>query len=82
MYFFVLLFLTIDLCLCFFFSSVLGPTLDLVSLTEASISKEKDLDKQNIFHLAQMAIFIHYGAQTKHDLWFPYLKILMNNIEK
>lgn len=61
---------------------MLGPTLDLVSLTEASMSKEKDIDRQNIYHLAQMAIFIIYGTQTKDDLWFPYFQILMQRIDK
>ncbi|KAK3742059.1 hypothetical protein QZH41_015749, partial [Actinostola sp. cb2023] len=62
--------------------SPLGPTLDSVSLTEASISKEKDLDKQNILHLAQLSIFIHYGVQSKDEIWLPYLKLLMKKIDR
>lgn len=59
------------------YSSPLGPSLDLVSLTEPSISHEKDLEKQNILHIAQLSLFILYGIHTKDDMWLPYFKLLM-----
>ncbi|XP_031558502.1 uncharacterized protein LOC116294947 [Actinia tenebrosa] len=58
-------------------SSPLGPSLDLVSLTEPIISHEKDLEKQNILHIAQLSLFILYGVHTKDEMWLPYFKLLM-----
>ncbi|KXJ19694.1 uncharacterized protein LOC110253017 [Exaiptasia diaphana] len=63
-------------------SSVLGPSLDYVSMTEASISREKDSEKQSIMHLFQLAIYILYGVHTKDEFWFPYFKLLTRKNEK
>jgi hypothetical protein len=59
------------------YSSPFGPSLDLVSLTEASISREKDLEKQNILHIAQLSLFVLYGFHSKDDMWMPYFEFLM-----
>ena len=64
--------------LIFSFRSVIGPTLEQLSLSEDQILKHPDVMEQQVLHFIQMAVFVVYSIHLKDERWLPYFEILMN----
>lgn len=58
-------------------SSMIGPTLEQLSLTDNQITKVQDYIQQQAFHLLQMAVFVLYSTHTRNEQWLPYFNVLL-----
>lgn len=56
--------------------SMIGPTLEQLSLAEHQILNRPDYMERRVMHLMQVAIFVLYSIHTRDEQWLPYFKII------
>lgn len=60
----------------FNFRSMIGPTLEQLSLVEHQILNRPDYMERQVMQLMQVAVFVLYSIHTRDEQWLPYFKIL------
>lgn len=66
-------------CLFSNFRSMIGPTLEQLSLAKHQILKRPDYMERHVMHLIQVAVFVLYSIHTRDEQWLPYFKILLKH---
>ena len=66
-------------CLFSNFRSMIGPSLEQLSLVQHQILNRPDYMERRVMQLMQVAVFVLYSIHTRDEHWHPYFKILLKH---